>query len=132
MPGYEALSLFNGFLGNLNTILFGYVSILSAFLVMAYFAAERLNLQLMILVLILFTAACFSFILQFNLIKSDMASLHAYMLDLKKAGDPSLQWFGENPSQSILLLTIFQNIVTIGGYFGCIVFFLYQRYQSRG
>ena len=131
MPGYEAFSLFNEMVGNLNTILFGYISMLTAFLVMSYISAHRLSTLLVVLVLVLFTAACFTFILQVNLIKVQMASLYEYMLHLKAEGDMSLQWFGNNPSQSVNFLTIFHNIVTVGGYLGSTVFFLYQRYQNR-
>ena len=131
MPGYEAFSLFNEMVGNLNTILFGYISMLTAFLVMSYISAHRLSTLLVVLVLVLFTAACFTFILQVNLIKVQMASLYEYMLHLKAEGDMSLQWFGNNPSQSVNFLTIFHNIVTVGGYLGSTVFFLYQRHQNR-
>ena len=131
MPGYEAFSLFNEMVGNLNTILFGYISILTAFLVMSYFSAHRLSTLLMIIVLVLFTATCFTFILQVNLIKVQMASLYEYMLHLKTEGDLSLEWFGNNPSQSVDFLTVFHNIVTMGGYLGSIIFFLYQRSQNR-
>ncbi len=131
MPGYEAFSLFNEMVGNLNTILFGYISILSAFLVMSYFSAHRLSTLLAVIVLVLFTATCFTFILQVNLIKVQMASLYEYMLLLKAEGDLSLEWFGNNPSQSVNFLTAFHNIVTMGGYLGSIIFFLYQRSQNR-
>ena len=131
MPGYEAFSLFNEMVGNLNTILFGYISILTAFLVMSYFSAHRLSTLLMVIVLVLFTATCFTFILQVNLIKVQMASLYEYMLHLKAQGDLSLEWFGNNPSQSVNFLTVFHNIVTMCGYLGSIIFFLYQRYQNR-
>jgi hypothetical protein len=131
MPGYEAFSLFNEMVGNLNTILFGYISILSAFLVMAYFSANRLSTLLMVIVLILFTATCFTFIIQVNLIKFQMASLYVYMIDLKNAGDLSLEWFGNNPPQSVNFLTIFHNIITVGGYLGSVTFFIYQRSQDR-
>ena len=130
MPGYEAFSLFNEMVGNLNTILFGYISILSAFLVMSYFAAQRLSTILMVIVLVLFTATCFTFILQVNLIKVQMASLYEHMLYLKAGGDLSLEWLGNNPSQSVNFLTIFHNTITVGGYLGSTIFFLYQRYQN--
>lgn len=129
MAGYEAYSLFADMVANLNTILFGYISVLSAFLLMSYFAADRLNTLLMVIVLVLFTSTCFTFIFQVNLIKAEMASLYSHMLQLKDEGDSSLQWLGENSPQAVGVLTVFHNLITVGGYLGSMTFFFWRRYH---
>ena len=130
MTEYEAVSLFSEFVGNLLQVLFGYISILSAFLVMSYFAASKLNKVLMVIVLTLFSLTSLMFIVQFNYIKTDMENIFSYILELQANGSGGLSWFGENPLWTVRFSTIVQNLVTIGGYFGCLGFFFYQR--SRG
>ncbi len=127
MTEYEAVSLFYEMIGNLVNILFGYISILSAFLIMSYFAAGKLNGWLLTIVLSLFSFACLMFIAQFNFIKMDMQSLYRYIIEIKTADDTALSWFGNTPAWTVRSQTILQNLVTIGGYFGCIVFFVFQR-----
>jgi hypothetical protein len=131
MMGYEAFSGFNELVANLNNLLFGYISILSAFLIMSYFAASILNNGLASIVLVLFSLACLMLILQFNFMKTDMEHLYRHIVELKIAGDPTVDWFGQNPAWSIGVLTVIQNLVTIGGYFGCLLFFFWQK-GNRG
>ena len=127
MIGYEAVSGFNELVANLNNLLFGYISILSAFLIMSYFAASKLNSGLASIVLVLFSLACLMLIIQFNFMKTDMQHLYRHIVELKAAGDPTVDWFGQNPPWSISVLTIIQNLVTIGGYIGCLLFFFSKK-----
>ncbi len=131
MTAAEATSLFYELVGILDSILFGYISILSAFLFMSYFAAAKLNGWLMAIVLVLFSLTCLMFIMQFNFIKTDMENLFRYVFELKTSGDATLTWFGHNPAWTVRSQTIIQNLVTIGGYLGCIVFFFYQKSFKR-
>ena len=127
MTEYEAISLFNDFFGNLIQILFGYVSVLSAFLVMTFFASHKISKFLVALVLFLFTFVCLMLILQFNFVKIDIRNLYLHILELQAQSGSSSNWFGTVPTWAISIQTWAQNIVTIGGYFGCILFFFYKR-----
>ena len=122
----DGATLFGGYLDLANQLVFGYVSILSAFLIMSYFAAHKLNKWLMMLVLVLFTIVCAILIMQLNLTRTDMASLYAYLLTLEGA---DTEWFGNNPGWAPGVLTVLLNFVTFGGYAGSIAFFFYQRSQ---
>ena len=104
----------------------GYEAILRKSL-MSYFAASKLNNGLASIVLVLFSLACLMLIVQFNFIKTDMEHLYRHIIELKTAGDPSVDWFGQNPVWSVRVLTIIQNLVTSGGYIGCLLFFFSKK-----
>ena len=127
MTGYEAISLFYEIANTATTLLVTYISVLSAFLIMSFFAADRLSNVLIGLVLSLFTLTCVLLTIQINLTRNDMASLHAYIMELRSTGLNELQWFGQNPSLFVDNVPLTLNIVTIGGYLGCMVFFFYKK-----
>ena len=120
--------LFLAYLEISNQLVFGYVSILSAFLIMSFFAADKLNKWLMALVFILFTTICAIIVIQLNFTRADMASLYSYLLTLESTDS---EWFGSNPGWAPAVLTTLLNIITFGGYAGCIAFFLYQRSSKK-
>ena len=127
MTIYEGAELFRAYLEVSNQLVFGYVSILSGFLIMSYLAAHKLNNWLMALVLVLFTTVCAIIILQLNFTRDDMGRLYAYLLTLDGA---DTAWFGKNPAWAPGVLTSLLNFVTFGGYAGCVAYFFYQR--NRG
>lgn len=124
----DGATLFGGYLDIANQLVFGYVSILSAFLIMSYFAANKLSKWLAALVLILFTTVCAILVMQLNFTRTDMGNLYAYLLTLEGA---DTEWFGNNPGWAPGILTTLLNFVTFGGYTGCIAFFFYQRAQKN-
>ena len=124
MTEYEGAALFIEYLNTSIQLVLAYVSILSAFLVMSFFAAEKLTKGLLGIVLILFSLVCIMLIMQIDLTRSDMAALYIYLQQFSGA---SLEWFGTNPSWAIRILTYLHYLVTLGGYVGCIVFFFWQR-----
>jgi hypothetical protein len=124
MTEYEGAALFLDYLNTSIQLVLAYISILSAFLIMSYFAADKLINGLMGIVIILFTLVCVMLIFQLNLTRSDMAELYAY---LTQFSDTSLEWFGTNPSWAVRTLTYMHYLVTIGGYIGCLVFFFWRR-----
>ena len=127
MTEYEATSIFYILLNTSFTLMLGYVSILSAFLVMSYFAAAKLSPILQLIVIVLFTLVCLMIITQINLIRNDITEIYLYLFELKGAGATGLQWFGSNPFWVVNLLTVLVNLVTFGGYAGSIAFFLFQK-----
>ena len=97
MHEYEAVSLFLEYVNTSIQLILAYVSILSAFLVMSYFAAPRLHRHLAGIVLFLFTLVCFLFILQINLVRTDMGQMYQYLQSMKEGGTLNFDWFGTNP-----------------------------------
>jgi len=127
MTEYEAVSLFYEMINTSNNHLFGYISILSAFLVMSWFAADKLSNVQMVIVLALFSLACVLLIMQINLTRTDMTSLYAHIIELQSGGASSLSWFVQNPPWFVNNIPIVLNLVTIGGYFSCLGFFFYKK-----
>jgi hypothetical protein len=127
MTEYEAVSLFFQISSESNQSVFGYVSILSAFLVMSYFAATKISKWLSCIILLLFSFVCFLIIIQINLARNDMANLYSYIFELKGGGALSLIWFGNNPQWAVGAITTLITGITLGGYIGCVAFFFYKR-----
>jgi hypothetical protein len=129
MTEYEGVTLFLEFLNTSIQLVLAYVSILSAFLIMSYFSADKLNGALTLCVIVLFSIVCFLLMTQLYLVRNDMAHLMAYLLTEQNIG-AELPWFGNNAGGGVPALTVLHFLVTVGGYFGCIAYFFYQRFQK--
>ena len=86
MHEYEAVSVFLEYVNTSIELMLAYVSILSAFLVMSYFAAHKLRSWLAAIVLVLFTLVCLLFILQINLVRNDMGQMYQFLQSQKESG----------------------------------------------
>ena len=127
MTAYEASDLFATYLNTYFQFMFGYVGILSAFLVMSFVAADRLNRVLSVFVTALFTIVCAMLIIQVNFIRADLVGLNTLLYDLKALNPEPMSWFGTNPLWAVRTLTFITNTVLFGGYAGCVGYFIYQR-----
>lgn len=85
MTEYESISLFNEIFSNLAQVLFGYISILSAFLVMSYFAADKLNRVLTALVVALFTLSSVMLVIQVNFLRTDLMNVYEVILNIQSS-----------------------------------------------
>ncbi|MDA1369131.1 MAG: hypothetical protein O2971_00005 [Proteobacteria bacterium] len=127
----EAISALTGFISEINSTYIDYISVISAFLIMSYFAAHKLNAKLMYVVVVLFTIVAGNIIFSLFLLNNDLDHLYAYIIEQKLAGTYDLPWFGMNPEWASPTLTALQVFSTIGGYLGCIFFFFYQRTHGQ-
>lgn len=127
MTEADGVGLFLEFLNVSIQIVLAYISILTAFLVMSYFAAGKLDHWLMFIVLALFTVVCFLLVAQLTLVRSDMGQLLRHLLAQKAAGVYDIAWLGNNPAWAVKILTYLHILVALGGYIGCLVFFFQQR-----
>ncbi len=127
MTAYEAVSLFYELANTSTNLLFGFIGLLSAFLIMSFFSAGELSKILMAIVLALFSACSFLLIMQIQLVRNDMESLYNQILEFQSTGLESLEWFAMNSPSLVALISVALNLVTIGGYLGCIAFFFYKR-----
>ena len=130
MTPHDAAELLLGYISGYNQLMYGYIGVLSAFLVMCFAAADKLNRMLCVLVLSLFSLVCIMLIFQMNLIRNDMSGMYQYLLSMKDSEPESLIWFGTNPNWAVPVLTVITNLVSFGGFLGCIAFFFYQRSTS--
>jgi len=112
------------------TQFFGYISLLSGFLLMSYLAAEKLPATLVTIVLALFSIVSAAMVFRMNLIRNNMFALTSYVVDQKTNGNYDLPWFplsgGVGP-----LVSYLEFAAIAGGFIGCIAFFFYQRNTAR-
>jgi len=118
------MALLSDYNDNAIQIVLGYVSILFAFLIMSYFAANRLNKVHVSIVLVLFTGICFLLVVQLNLSRNLIAELN---LLLQEFPNGLVSDVGNAAVIATRFITFLYNLITIGGYIGCIAFFFYQR-----
>ena len=81
----------------------------------------------MYIIIILFSLVAFLFMLQIYLLNVDLDNIYEYIIEQKVSGNFELPWFGQNPVWAASAATILGLLSTLGGYIGCIVFFIYLR-----
>jgi hypothetical protein len=112
------------------TQLFGFIGLMSGFLIMSYFAADKLPTTLVAIVLALFSIVSAAMVFRMNLIRNNLNALISYVVDQKTIGNYDLPWFplsgGSGP-----LVSYLEFAAIVGGFIGCFVFFFYQRNTAR-
>jgi len=131
MSEAELYGAFHDALGAASSIMFGYVSLMSGFLIISYLAAHRLPAILAALVVTLFSLVSALLIFQIFLNRKDVQAINAYMFEQKRSGNLDLVWFGTNPPWAVTVNQYLVIAVTIGGFIGCIAYFFYQRSHAR-
>ena len=127
MTEYEAYDIVMSLASETYSLMFGYFSLVFAFLVMSHLAAHNIPSRLVAVVLGLYTVATLVIVLNFYALNVDLDSLYSYMLDRKASGAYDLAWFGMNPLWVPRTLTVLQVLLGLGGYLGSVFFFLYSR-----
>lgn len=112
--------------------MFGYFSIVSAFLVMSYFAAHKLSAAHSAILLALFTLSSVFLVINFYALNVDLDNLYRDMLSKKEQGIYELNWFGGNPVWVPVTLTYLQTLVGLGGYACSVAFFYFKRKSGAG
>jgi hypothetical protein len=127
MNEHEGVALVLEYTNTSIQLVLAYASILSAFLVMSYLSANKLNGALTACVLTLFSLVCFLLMIQMLHIRTDLVHLVSYLHEQQANGVTDVPWFGNNSPLGSQVASILQMLVTIGGYFSCVGYFLYQR-----
>lgn len=127
MTEYEAYDTVMSLASETYSLLFGYFSLVFAFLVMSQLAAKKLPDALALVVIGLYTLATAVIVLNFYALNADLDNLYLHMLERKMKGAYDLSWFGSNPVWIPKTLTVLQVLVGVGGYFGSIYFFFHSR-----
>ncbi len=110
--------------------MFGYFSIVSAFLVMSHFVADKLSTAHSYILLILFTLSSAFLVINFYALNVDLDNLYIEILSKKERGIYELDWFGGNPAWVPVILTYLQTLIGLGGYICTVVFFYFKREKS--
>lgn len=127
MTEAELITAFQGYLAEINAVLFGYISFISGFLIMSYLVAAKLSRFLAVVVLTLFTTASGVLILRSLFLRNDFTELYQHIRQQVDSGALDLPWIGTNPAWGTLLLTYLEIATLIGGFVGCVAYFLIQR-----
>jgi len=131
MSEAELYGAFLDALDGANSVLFNYISLLFAFLVMSYLAAHRLPTFLASIVIILFSLVSALFIFQVFLYRNEAGAIAAALFERRQSGNFDLSWYGTNPAWGPPVNSFLMVAVTAGGFLACIVFFLYQRRSAN-
>ena len=131
MSEAELYSAFHAALGGANTVLFDYISLMFAFLVMSYLAAHRLPPFLASVVIALFSAVSGLFIFQVFLYRNEAGEIASYLFEQKQSGNLDLSWYGANPTWAATTNLYLMVAVTVGGFLACLAFFFYQRRSAK-
>ena len=127
MTEAELIQTFQNYIELLDSEIFGYVGVLSGFIVLSYLVADKLTATLTVIVVTLYTFACGILIVRIVLLRRDFSALYGYIMEQKASGAIEVPWFGSNPSWLAEVVSFLIWAVAIGGYTGSIVFFFYQR-----
>lgn len=127
MSEYEAYDLLMNLSSNSFQLMFGYFSILSAFLVTSYFVADKLSSAHSIILLTLFSLSSAFLVINFYALNVDLDNLYIEMITKKESGIYELAWFGANPTWIPQSLTVLQTLIGLGGYLCSVAFFYFQR-----
>jgi hypothetical protein len=114
-----------------NSVLFDYISLMFAFLVMSYFAAHRLPTFLASIVISLFSVISGLMIFQIFLYRNEARAIAIYMFEQKEMGNLDLAWYGTNPIWAPAINSFLTIVATVGGSFACLAFFFYQRRSAN-
>lgn len=127
MTEYEAYDTLMTIAANTYELMFGFFSLVFAFLVMSHMAGRKLATKLVPVIVTLYTLAASSIVLNFYALNVDLDNLYAEMVMKKQSGVYDLAWFGANSLMVPKVLTVLQVLVGLGGYFGSIFFFFESR-----
>ena len=110
-----------------NQLLFGYFGVVTAFLVMSYLVAEKLDTFLAWIAVILYSICCAWFFFGLWGWTTDLTNLYADLIKNKNEGVYQLNWFGANPKWLAAFVNFLELIVTFGGWMVSLVYFFYRR-----
>ena len=100
---------------------------MSGFLVMGYLVAEKLPTALATIVLLLFSVVSGVLIFRLVLLRRDSRALLRYIFEQKDSGNLDLPWFGVNSPLAQQIVSYLEVIAIVGGFLGCVIFFIYRR-----
>jgi hypothetical protein len=123
----ELIEVFLNYVALLDSQLLGYISVLSGFIVVSYFAASKLTTLLAGIVVTLYSFTCGLFLTRIVFLRRDFVELHMFMVEQRSANVIDIPWFGTNPPWASEMLNYLMIGVTVGGYLGSVLFFFIQR-----
>ena len=131
MSEAEVVTAFVDWNGIYHQVLFGYVSLMSGFLIMSYLAAHKLPGVLASIILALFSIVSAGLIFRMTLVRDNMEALLEYVVEQKALGNFDLPWFPLRDPSVGTFSGDMEIFASIGSLAGCIVFFFFQRRSGK-
>lgn len=127
MKETELIAAFQGYLSLTNQLFFGYISLLSGFLVMSYLVADKISSLLEWIAVALFSIVSALLLLGIFLSRNSAEHLMTFMRAQAQSGDVNLVWLGYNPQWAGDVMSTLYIIAAFGGYLASIGYFFYKR-----
>lgn len=127
MTEAELIAAFQGYVTLTNQLFFGYVSLLSGFLMMSYLVADRISSFLAWISLGMFSLVSFLLLFGMHLSQNDAEQLVTFMREQAQLGQLDLLWLGRNPPWAANVMYALYVVAIPGGYIASIVYFYYKR-----
>lgn len=131
MTEVEAYEVFAIIAAQQYELMFGYFGVVSAFLIMSYFVANKLDNFLATIAVVLYSVCCIWFAANAYGWHTDIAHIYAEMMQKKHAGEFELHWFGHNPDWLPVINTYMQMFVILGGWAISLAYFIFRRTRMR-
>jgi len=131
MNEVEAYELFSIAADHIEQLFYGFFSLVTAFLVMTYLAADKLDRVFSVIVVSFYSLCCLWFFIATFAWRTDGTSLYAEMLLKKSNGVYEMEWFGNNPDWMSVVATGLNASLIVGGWLVSIGYFIYRRRQVR-
>ena len=121
----ELVAAFQGYLSLTNQLFFGYISLVSGFLVMSYLVAEKISLFLEWIAVALFSIVSALLLLGIFLSRNNAEQLLTFMREQARNGELDMAWLGHNPQWAGDAMSTLYFIAAFGGYLASIAYFFY-------
>tara|TARA_R110000868_G_scaffold48908_8_gene158188 strand:- start:3390 stop:3794 length:405 start_codon:yes stop_codon:yes gene_type:complete len=131
MSEAELITAFQGYVSLTNQLFFGYVSLVSGFIVMSYLVADKISSFLAVIGVVLFSIVSALLLFGIFISRNNAEHLMAYLRAQAQRGEIDLAWLGANPSWAGDVMNVLYVSATFGGYFASIIYFFYSRGRPR-
>lgn len=127
----ETIAAIQGFIGLTNQLFFGYVSLLSGFLLMSYLVADKISLFLSAIAVALFSIVSALLLFGIFLSRNNAEGLLGHLRKQAQRGELDLVWLQANPTWAGDVMTVLYLLATLGGYVASILYFFYSQRRPQ-
>ncbi len=127
----ELVAAFQGYLSLTNQLFFGYISLLSGFLVMSYLVADKISSLLEWIAVALFSVVSALLMLGIFLSQNNAEHLLTFMQAQARGSEFNGAWPGHNPQWAGDVMFALYIIAAFGGYLASIVYFFHKRQHGK-
>ena len=128
MTEYELVDIFYSIGAFSDQLMASFIALLFAFLVASYLVSSKLDRQMTIVVITLYSFMALRYILLYHNVSGDLATLAETLMQLRLRDDSSLGWL--EVQGGIRWVNAGTAIAMFLGYAASIVFYFYTRHRD--